>query len=109
MSLHGKIVFQHLLRTCCLCLPAADGVEERNVLERNLAAYVHPIFPAGSGGGQQAGQEDGQEDEDSEERSTTAPGGFLIVGLDDWMFGFLDFCFLCIYSQTRNQKQKRCW
>ena len=53
MSLHGKIVFQHLLRTCCLCLPAADGVEERNVLERNLAAYVHPIFPAGSGGGQQ--------------------------------------------------------
>lgn len=30
-----------------------DGVEERNVLERNLAAYIHPINTAGSGGGQQ--------------------------------------------------------
>jgi hypothetical protein len=30
-----------------------DGVEERNVFERNLAVYVHPINAAGSGGGQQ--------------------------------------------------------
>lgn len=30
-----------------------DGAEERNVFERNLAAYVRPINAAGSGGGQQ--------------------------------------------------------
>jgi len=30
-----------------------DGVEERNVIERNLAAYIHPIKVAGSSGGQQ--------------------------------------------------------
>jgi hypothetical protein len=35
------------------CYYLEDGVEERNVLERNLAAYVHPIHTAGSGGGQQ--------------------------------------------------------
>ncbi|KAF6266444.1 hypothetical protein COO60DRAFT_1669869 [Scenedesmus sp. NREL 46B-D3] len=34
------------------CYYLEDGVEERNVLERNLAAYVHPIQTAGSGGGQ---------------------------------------------------------
>ena len=31
----------------------SDGVEERNVIQRNLAAFVHPINVAGSGGGQQ--------------------------------------------------------
>lgn len=35
------------------CYYLEDGVEERNVLERNLAAYIHPIHTAGSGGGQQ--------------------------------------------------------
>lgn len=35
------------------CYYLEDGVEERNVLDRNLAAYVHPIQTAGSGGGQQ--------------------------------------------------------
>jgi hypothetical protein len=35
------------------CYYLEDGVEERNVLERNLAAYVHPIHTAGNGGGQQ--------------------------------------------------------
>ncbi len=34
------------------CYYLEDGVEERNVLERNLAAYVHPIHTAG-GWGQQ--------------------------------------------------------
>jgi hypothetical protein len=35
------------------CYYLEDGVEERNVIDRNLAAYVHPIQTAGSGGGQQ--------------------------------------------------------
>lgn len=35
------------------CYYLEDGVEERNVFERNLAAFVHPINVAGSGGGQQ--------------------------------------------------------
>lgn len=35
------------------CYYLEDGVEERNVIERNLAAYIHPISMAGSGGGQQ--------------------------------------------------------
>lgn len=41
--------------TFCLCMPCLqeDGVEERNVFERNLAAYVHPIQTAGTSGGQQ--------------------------------------------------------
>jgi hypothetical protein len=35
-----------------------DGVEERNVLKRNLAAYVHPVWQtAGSGGGQVRGRQ----------------------------------------------------
>jgi hypothetical protein len=34
------------------CFYLEDGVEERNVMERNLAAFVHPIQTAGSGGGQ---------------------------------------------------------
>jgi hypothetical protein len=35
------------------CYYLEDGVEERNIIDRNLAAYVHPIQTAGSGGGQQ--------------------------------------------------------
>lgn len=35
------------------CYYLEDGIEENNVLERNLAAHVHPIQTAGSGGGQQ--------------------------------------------------------
>ncbi len=34
------------------CFYLEDGVEERNVLESNLAAYVHPIQTAGTQGGQ---------------------------------------------------------
>lgn len=34
------------------CFYLEDGVEERNVLDTNLAVFVHPIFTAGSGGGQ---------------------------------------------------------
>ncbi len=30
------------------CYYLEDGVEERNVFERNLAAYVHPIHTAGN-------------------------------------------------------------
>jgi hypothetical protein len=37
------------------CYYLEDGVEERNLLEANLAAYVVPINTAGSGGGQQVG------------------------------------------------------
>jgi hypothetical protein len=37
------------------CYYLEDGVEERNVLEANLAAYVVPINTTGSGGGQQVG------------------------------------------------------
>lgn len=35
------------------CYYLEDGVEERNTFERNLAAHIHPINVAGSGGGQQ--------------------------------------------------------
>lgn len=41
-----------VLFCCCLVLPE-DGVEELNVLEHNLAAFVHPLQPvAGTAGGQ---------------------------------------------------------
>lgn len=34
------------------CYYFENGVEERNVVDGNLAAFVHPIQTAGSGGGQ---------------------------------------------------------
>eukprot|EP00775_Hariotina_reticulata_P006839 gene6839-7057_t len=34
------------------CYYLEDGVEENNVLERNLAAFVHPLHMAGTNGGQ---------------------------------------------------------
>jgi hypothetical protein len=34
------------------CYYLEDGVEENNVLERNLAAFVHPLHMAGTTGGQ---------------------------------------------------------
>jgi len=37
------------------CYYLEDGVEERNVLERNLAAYIHSIHMAGTTGGRSVG------------------------------------------------------
>lgn len=45
MHLAGFNTFGH-------CYYMENGVEERNVIDRNLAAYVHPIETAGSSGGQ---------------------------------------------------------
>lgn len=54
------------------CYYLEDGVEERNIIDRNLAAYVHPIQTAGSGGGQQV-------------RRDTAGGVTLAVKQDSWL------------------------
>jgi hypothetical protein len=39
-----------------MCYYLEDGVEERNLLEYNMAAHVHPISIPADGGGSQAGQ-----------------------------------------------------
>ncbi|WIA35607.1 hypothetical protein OEZ86_004028 [Tetradesmus obliquus] len=66
------------------CYYLEDGVEERCVLERNLAAFVHPIQTAGSGGGQ-AGTDRWQSPDLFDPSDSGASGFYSLNAYNTWL------------------------